>query len=315
MYHYIREGREDLPYFRYLHIDDFLTQLDDLSTKHHFVTHNEFQSCLETGDVVENGLILTFDDGLKDHLRVSQELAERGLWGIFYVATGPYENKQLLDVHRIHMLIGAFGGKRVLAFLEKHLDESMLSHNHVEEFHTLTYARQSNDDATEESKRILNYLISYDVRTQILTQMMREFFGNESELTKSYYLNEKDMQNMCDMGMIIGSHSISHPVFSKLTRQKQQHEIQHSFAYLQNVVGAFSMKTFCYPYGGFHSFTDETEQILEEQRCLFSFNVEQRDIESRDILNRPQALPRYDCNQFRYGSASMGLKRPDDMVL
>ena len=28
MYHYVREAAERLPYFRYLHIDDFAQQLD-----------------------------------------------------------------------------------------------------------------------------------------------------------------------------------------------------------------------------------------------------------------------------------------------
>ena len=28
MYHYVRPWPEDLPYFRYLHIDDFCRQLD-----------------------------------------------------------------------------------------------------------------------------------------------------------------------------------------------------------------------------------------------------------------------------------------------
>ena len=30
-------------------------------------------------------------------------------------------------------------------------------------------------------------------------------------------------------------------------------------------------------------------------------NVEQRDVNNNDLCNRRQAIPRYDCNQFKYG--------------
>ena len=32
---------------------------------------------------------------------------------------------------------------------------------------------------------------------------------------------------------------------------------------------------------------------------------ELRHIESSDLLNKPQALPRYDCNQFKYGQVKI----------
>lgn len=313
MYHYIREGSEDLPYFRYLHIDDFRAQLDELSSQHNFVTKEQFISALETGQPIEDGIILTFDDGLKDHFTASQELARRGMWGVFYVATGPYHTKQLLDVHRIHMLIGAYGGTKILKYLKKNLDDTMLSHDHVKEFQTLTYARQHNDEATAQCKRILNYFISYDVRAKLLTRMMKEFFEDEAAVFRDFYLQQEDMKSMQDAGMLFGSHSVSHPVFSKLEKDEQHTEITHSFDDIKTMIGLQSIKTFCYPYGGFHSFTDETEAILAQEKCAFSFNVEQRNIDANDLIKRPQALPRYDCNQFAFGQASMGLTRPSDL--
>ena len=106
---------------------------------------------------------------------------------------------------------------------------------------------------------------------------------------------------MHNEGMIIGSHTVSHPVMSTLSDQEQEFEITKSFDFLKSIIKNFDFKTFCYPYGGFHSFNNKTINILENQNCLFSFNVEQRDIESSDLLNKPHALPRYDCNQFKYG--------------
>jgi len=60
-----------------------------------------------------SGVILTFDDGLRDHYKyVFPKLKEHNLWGIFYISTAPFHNKKLIDVHRIHMLVGKYGGRK-----------------------------------------------------------------------------------------------------------------------------------------------------------------------------------------------------------
>ena len=114
---------------------------------------------------------------------------------------------------------------------------------------------------------------------------------------------------MCESGMTIGSHTVNHPVMSRLSNINQRYEIEESFSYLQKNIKEFNPKTFCYPYGGFHSFSVETEQILNENSVLFSFNVEQRDIELSDIKNRYQALPRYDCNKFKFGKVRNNISK------
>ena len=95
-------------------------------------------------------------------------------------------------------------------------------------------------------------------------------------------------------------------VFSRIDGATQAREINESFAFLEQATGGLELRTFCYPYGGFHSFTSETERLLDAAGCRFSFNVEPRDIAAADLSGRPQALPRYDCNMFPHGAARMG---------
>jgi hypothetical protein len=96
-------------------------------------------------------------------------------------------------------------------------------------------------------------------------------------------------------------------VFSKLDPLTQRREIATSFNDVESVVNGVDVQTFCYPHGGFHTFTDETVAILEDIGCEFCFNVESRDISQEDVDERPQALPRYDCNEFDHGDASGSL--------
>ena len=169
----------------------------------------------------------------------------------------------------------------------------------------MTYATQNNDEYTLLFKRILNYYIDTKYRSKIIDQLMIKFFPHNEELVKKFYLSEEQIFEMHNEGMIIGSHTVSHPVMSTLSDQEQEYQIGTSFNFLESIVKKFDVKTFCYPYGGFHSFNDKSVEILLNHNCLFSFNVEQRDIVNSDLLHKIHALPRYDCNQFKYGQVKI----------
>jgi len=309
MYHYVRPEQTDLPYFRYLHLEDFSLQLDWLEENFGFISRDDFEHSLVDHQPVE-GAILTFDDGFSDHYHhVFPELVRRGLWGMFYVSTGVYANRTLLDVHRIHVMIGCHGGAKVLETLTGLVEDHMLVDKDNVAFRTNTYRFQNNDDATNEAKRILNYYISYEYRHGIMTSLFRRLMGGEEDTFGDFYLSLDQMREMSAAGMVIGSHSVSHPVFSKLDVNAQWAEIDGSFTFLERTLST-PVETFCYPYGGFHNFTVETEHLLERRGCRFAFNVEPRDIDARDLNEHPMALPRYDCNMFAYGLASQGANRP-----
>lgn len=181
----------------------------------------------------------------------------------------------------------------------------MLTHAHVTEFRQETYRWQDNDDATNYFKRTLNYYIASEHRAALLAKLMQEAFPTGAHPSHQFYVSAAELRSMGERGMLIGSHSVTHPVFSKLSEAEQESEIRDSFDQLEKMTGD-RITTFCYPYGGFHSFTGKTECLLDQIGCLWAFNVEPRDISSDDLRLRPQALPRYDCNVFPFGQASCG---------
>ena len=303
MYHYVREESRNLPFFRYLHVDNFRRQLDYLTQHFYMPNRVEFLESIRTKETIENAVVLTFDDGLRDHIEyVLPELNRRGLWGIFYVPTGPLMTGIPLNVHVIHRLLGEYGGTRILEVLTRLVRPNMLKHAHVLEFQQLTYPDQEDDiQATTLCKRILNYFVATEWQTPLIEQLVQVYSLSPFD---DLYLSNDEIFEIHACGNLIGSHSVSHPLFSKLSIEEQRIEILDSFDYLNSVIGNSLAKTFCYPYGGFHSFTTDTERILSDCGCAFSFNVEYRNIESRDLRDRPQALPRFDCNLFPFGRAN-----------
>ncbi len=122
VYHYVRPPVNSLPYFKFLHIDDFRKQLIWLKNNFSFPSVDQF---LDTCHSRKRwtGVLLTFDDGLSEHHDyVLPILKELGLWGIFYVATGPMNTRIMLDVHRVHLLLGRLGGANALKLLGDIMD-------------------------------------------------------------------------------------------------------------------------------------------------------------------------------------------------
>lgn len=298
MYHYVRETNQEQPYFKALHIEDFIKQLDYFEEKYGIATYEDILK-VKSGIPVDK-VVLTFDDGVIDHYQfVFPELKKRGKVGLFYVPTQPYTENKMLDVHKTHLILGAINAEKVLQTLESLITSNMLEHK--DEFETYTYINQTNDQCTLRVKRILNYFISYEYRTEIIDKLFTKLLGDQLDYCPSYYMNKEQIKELVDNNMIVGSHSITHPVFSRLSEQEQRKEIFESFQFLDEICGVQEIRTFCYPYGGKHTFNDITINLLNEIKNDFSFSVEPQDIQTADLKINKQALPRYDCNFFKYG--------------
>ena len=311
MYHYIRPPQENLPYFTYLPVERFAKQVKFLRREFGLADREEFLNWVASPTQVPKpeGAVLTFDDGLVDHFRYAAPvLADLGAWGIFYVPTGVLDGDTVLDVHRIHLLLGTLGGPRCMSLVRELTEAQSFPDSSRREFQLDTYVRQaSNRDSVTTFKRMMNYFVDYEVRSEILDQMISIGLSREEweRRTTGFYMNSEMITCLHRGGHLIGSHSVSHRLMSKLSSDDQREEIGESILTLASITGSKPI-TYCHPYGGFHSFTQETERLLNEAGIAFSFNVEQRDIQALDLVVRPHALPRFDCNQFPHGEATVG---------
>ena len=221
--------------------------------------------------------------------------------GYFYVPSLPYVENKILDVHRIHLLCGAYDGRDILNILLNIVTEDMIPDNKIKEFRNKTYSNQKNYEGVSEFKRILNYFINYDYRESIIDDVAESLDYKFDP--DNFYTSIENLIKMNSAGNIIGSHSVNHPVMSKLSRSKQHDQIKDSFDFL-NRIDCIQHKTYCHPYGGFHSFNNDTIELLEHECVDYSFNVESREITIDDLKNSKHFLPRFDCNLFEFGDAS-----------
>ncbi len=304
MYHYIRRYDPKLPFFRYLNFENFKKQLDFFEDRYGFVSLQDWKNYILINKNSEppRGVILTFDDSVSCHYDfVFNELVKRGLWGIFYVPTQPYSDQKMLDVHRIHLLIGSNDSKKLISLLNNLVSEDMIPDKKREEFDENTYLNQKNSQNILLFKKTLNYFISYEYREKVLDELAK-LLNLESFVT-SFYISEKNIVKMNDSGMIIGSHTVSHPVMSKLDFGTQKLEISKSFNFLESICN-IDHRTYSHPYGHAHTYNENTVKILNNYNVAYSFSVKSEDFRYKLKPEDIQKLPRYDCNEFEYGKTS-----------
>ena len=304
MYHYVRKFNKDLPNFRFLCVNEFKKQLDFFEKEYGFVSKNEWDNYIK-GHGMKNGkgkIILTFDDAINDSYDyIFPELIKRKLWGIFYIPTQPYIYHTLLDIHKIHLLCGAFDGQKLMECLSKLLTDEMMSEIKKKNFQNETYTKQKNDFGVTEFKRVLNYFIPYNYRESMINEIALQL--NYVFNINNFYISPSNLVKMKQEGMIIGAHSINHIMMSELTRDEQYVQINDSFEYIEKIK-CVTHKTYCHPFGGFHSFNKNTIDLLSKANVAYSFNVESRDIEENDINKSRHSLPRFDCSEFPHGQIS-----------
>jgi len=304
MYHYVQKYDLSLPFFRFLDLDNFRRQLDFFAENFGFVERDEWCEFIEYGKPPKTSgkVILTFDDSLRSHYEyVFPELMYRNLWGFFFIPTAPYHDNLILDVHRIHLLCGAYPGDQLLEIANNLITNEMVPNEKIYEFQTQTYRRQKNSLGVSEFKRLLNYYVQEEHRSKIITDIAT-FINYKFNIT-DFYVPISDLFEMKKQGMIIGSHSHTHPVMSKLDLKLQNDEIEKSYKVLQKLIDPNHM-TYCHPYGGFHSFNDDTISLLEKKGVKYAFNVDGREINNADLLKSLFYLPRFDCNMFPNGHVS-----------
>jgi len=304
MYHYVRKYSDAFPNFRFLDFDNFRKQLDFFDGNYGFVTFDEWCRYVSEGSVPSprGKVLLTFDDALSCHFQyVFPELKARNLWGAFYVPTSPYADGRILDVHRIHLLCGAFEGRRLLEDALSIVTPDMISAEAREQFDRAAYSGQVNYDGVTEFKKLLNYFVDYTYRSEVIDAIGRRFRFNFD--MPNFYLTAEQIHEMSSSNMLIGSHTRTHPVMSRLSASEQAREIESSFEFLSSIC-RLPLRTYCHPYGGSSSFDEETIRLLGEHDVDFSFSVESREIDGDDRLRSIQSLPRFDCNRFQFGLAS-----------
>ena len=291
MYHYIRNFSKEFPYFNFLHKKDFQKQINFFEKK--FSIKNKYN--LDN----KNNILLTFDDGLKDHIWVARYLFKKKIKAIFFLSSYPYEEKDFLPVHKVHLILGKFTGSRIVTKLKKiGINMNTIKIKKKNKIKKYQYLQAKNKDEIEKIKikEILNFYILNGEK--VVRDLFDSLFTKkkQKQILKTFYLSKKDLKQMIKMGMKICSHSYSHKLLSNLSFKQQYADIKKNHYFLKSI--GIKDEFFCYPYGGTDSFNLHTIKILKKLNYKKAFSVQNINY---NIQKSNFEIPRFNCNYFKYG--------------
>ena len=125
MYHYVRKFDKEFPYSKFKDLDTFsyeILALQELGYTFMNVT-DAIKSLINKEDT-SKVILLTFDDGLKDHISVARILNKLGIKkATFYISTKPYLTNSILHVHKSHLILSSKGEKALDFLLEANAED------------------------------------------------------------------------------------------------------------------------------------------------------------------------------------------------
>ncbi|MWG36302.1 polysaccharide deacetylase family protein [Halomarina oriensis] len=310
MYHYVRPTVDRPPggYYR-LALADFRAQLDRLASRYDLLDREQALAVLRgERPPPDDGVLLTFDDGLVDHHEwVLPELRDRGVCGVFFVTTGPLDGC-VPAVHRVHALLGAVPAREVHAALRETMADRDVSPDRGRSADTYDEGGVTGDDAEAAAavKRLVNFELP-PTSVSKLVGAVEERLSKPTPSVDSYYLSATQLRDLDEAGMLLGAHTVTHPVLSRLPPAAQRVEVRDSFDRLESLVGPLDVRLFAYPYGGAETFTDETTAILQESGCDLAFTTVSGTVDAESLTTSPYELRRQDCNEFPHGGATFDL--------
>lgn len=300
MYHYVRPiASSRHPRIKGLELADFEGQLDYLQKYYTIVHPSDVLASLNgLKTLPERAALLTFDDGYRDHyLHVYPALNARGLSGVFFPPTAAIRDRELLDVNRVHFIlasadVGLLVGELESALLEAsgEFDLSTL----VEYRATWKVANRFDSADVIYFKRMLQHALPEALRSRIARELFASHVScDERAFADDLYVSGKELCEMAEAGMEVGSHGHRHYWLARLDAATQAKDIDDSLEFL-NTLGLHKPDFwFCYPYG---SYNIETLQVLRERGCAAAVTV------TADIADcvplKALELPRLDTNDL-----------------
>ena len=298
MYHYVRKYNEKLPLLNFLHIGDFEKQIDFFARDFEFFDCNKL-SILKNEKNLNKKVLLTFDDSLSCHYDyVFKLLKKKAINGIFFIPSAPYTKKKLLNVHKIHLILAKYGGRKAYGALKKYQEKFMVDLKKIKKSDKYAYKNQINDEHTSKFKRILNHCLKYEFQDFLINKVFNHFFENqEANIFKSFYIKRKNIEKMLDSGMVLGSHTENHYYLSNIPHEIVKTEIESGKEFLKQFT---DKKIFAYPYGGPGSYNNKIVNYVK-RNYDFSFVFNPKDITKKNLVDEC-LLNRYDCNSFKFGN-------------
>jgi len=255
-----------------------------------------------TGSISGPAVAITFDDGYREDLFTSKSLLQKkGIPATAFVTTGVLREdrefwhdqleKILLEPGRLpETLELGLHGRRYTWRLGPYAEYSREDFKLHRGWNLLSRKDPTPRHRTYRDLCKLLYPLPPGQRDE-LVQRLLAWSGTDPKVRPAYaHLGSKDIVGLTVGDTIdVGSHTVSHPILSRIPLSQQRQEIHESKDSLEEVLGR-SVDAFSYPYGSWSDYDDRTVSLLEEAGFSYACSNIQGVVTNKV---RPHELPRF----------------------
>ena len=293
--------KSKFPKIKGLELEDFLNQIKFFKTHFNFITIQQFlDSIYRNKDLPINSILLTFDDGLKDHYNyVFPILCKFEIQGLFFPSGEPIMSKSILDVHKIHFILASCKNMDdLINDIFKFVKQNQFLYNLEDPelyFKKLAISNRFDSKEIIFIKRILQRELPEELRFILVGKLFSKYVTkHEQEFSKNLYLSIDEIKEMMSSGMYFGSHGFYHEWLSFLSQKKLHTEIKKGKDFCKMIGVDDDYLTMCYPYG---DFDDNVIKELKKHHFKAAFSV----IQNKTNLEKSNlfTLERFDTNDVK----------------
>lgn len=205
-----------------------------------------------------NYAMVTFDDGYRDNYEYAlPALKSAGLPAVFFIATGFIDRPHMSWWDEISWMVRNSKAQQIGPSPTLPITVSLSGYR----------------QPAIETVLSLYKKLPPDVTGQFLNDLGEACGTGRApvELAEKEWMTWDMVREMHKAGMLIGGHTVNHPVLANLSRFEQEHEIEGCANALQQQLGE-PMRLFSYPRGKRDAFNEDTRGCLYERQVQYAFS-------------------------------------------
>lgn len=207
------------------------------------------------------GVLFTFDDGYADNATIAAPiLSANGLSGLFFLATGFIDRPSLPWWDRLAVLL------RRSPSVELPLDRWGGERTRIDQI-----GYDAALDAVLEIYKRLPAAATADYMAAVEQSTGPIAADEEQRLTRDLWMTWNAVRTLCDTGMVIGGHTVTHPILANLPLDLQREEISDCADRIAAEIGQ-RPQFFAYPVGGPAAFSKDTSRLVAEAGIRMAFS-------------------------------------------
>jgi peptidoglycan/xylan/chitin deacetylase (PgdA/CDA1 family) len=247
-YHRVNDDLD--PFFAGISIDAFKLEMEFLVSHCNILSLEDAVYRLKHSDVPDNAVVVTFDDGYKDNfLNAFPILKLLSIPASIFLATDVVGSGRALWHDR---LFSAFRETKVL-WLNGIANDSR------------RYSLKSLENKLSAQQAVLKLLwaLDDDERLFWIDRLTVELEVFDRREMPELMLNWDEIRIMQQHNIAFGSHSVTHPILSRISAERIRTEIQRSKETIEKQLNV-PVRTFAYPVGRSQDFNEDTKTLLQE---------------------------------------------------